>query len=74
MEVQLTADQQASLRNLSLQTGRTTDELMREAISLLLVEDESFRKDVQHGIEQLDRGEFIDQDEMDERVRQLLRS
>ena len=74
MEVQLSPEQQASLRDLSAQTGRNTDDLMQEAVSLLLAEDQAFRNDVQHGIEQLDRGEFIGQDEMDARIEQLLRS
>jgi predicted transcriptional regulator len=60
------------LNQLAAKTGRTTDDLLQEAVARLLVHDEWFQKQVQVGIDQIARGEFIDEDEMDARVKRML--
>lgn len=74
MEVHLPQQQEAQLRALASQTGRGTDDLVREAVSQLLAYNEWFQTQVQIGIDQVARGEFIDEEEMDARVERLLRS
>jgi predicted transcriptional regulator len=72
MEVHLPQIQEAQLNQLAAKTGRSTDDLLQEAVARLLVHDEWFQKQVQVGIDQIARGEFIDEDEMDARVERML--
>ena len=72
MEVLLLEKQEARLNELALRTGRGTDELVREAVSHLLARSEWFEKQVQIGMDQIARGEFIEEEEMDARVERML--
>jgi predicted transcriptional regulator len=74
MEVHLPQNQEAQLNELAAQTGRGTDELMQEAVAKLLDHNEWFKMQVQIGIDQIARGEFIEEEEMDVRVEGMLRS
>ena len=74
MEVHLPQNQEAQLNELVAQTGRGTDELMQEAVAKLLAHNEWFKMQVQIGIDQIARGEFIEEEEMDVRVEGMLRS
>ncbi len=72
MEVHLPHNQEAQLIDLAARTGRGTDELVQEAVARLLSHDEWFKQQVQIGIDQFNRGEFIEEEEMDARVERLL--
>ena len=48
--------------------------LVKDAALRLLSEDTRFRAAVRDGISQADRGEFIEEAEMDARLEQMLRS
>ena len=74
MEVSLPRNQEARLNELARQTGRGTDELVQEAVARMLAYDEWFRQQVQVGIDQIARGEFIEEEEMDARVERMLKS
>ncbi len=74
MEVHLPENQEAQLNELAIKTGRGTDALVQEAVAQLLSRNEHFRQQVQVGIDQIGRGEFIEEDEMDARVERMLRS
>jgi predicted transcriptional regulator len=74
MEVHLPQQQEAQLNDLAAQTGRGTDELVEEAVARLLADNEWFKQQVQIGIDQINRGEFIEEDEMDARVARILQS
>jgi predicted transcriptional regulator len=74
MEIHLSAAQQASLNDLAAETGRKTEDLVAAAIDMLLAEDASFRGRVQLGIDQCNRGEFNEEEEMGGRVERMLRS
>jgi predicted transcriptional regulator len=54
--------------------GTDPERLVKEATLRLLEEDVRFRAAVREGIEQADRGEFIEEAEMDARLEQMLRS
>jgi predicted transcriptional regulator len=73
MEVHLPQIQEAQLNELAAKTGRGTDELVQEAVARLLAGSEWFRQQVQIGIDQIERGEFIEEEEMDARVERMLR-
>ncbi len=73
MEVHLPDTQESQLNELAAKTGRGTDELVQEAVAKLLAHNEWFKAQVQIGIDQIERGEFIEE-EMDARVERLLQS
>jgi predicted transcriptional regulator len=74
MEVSLPQNQESELNELALKTGRGTDELVREAVERLLAHNQWFKEQVQVGIDQIARGEFIEEEEMDARVERMLQS
>jgi len=74
MEVHLPHNQETQLNDLATRTGRGTDELVQEAVARLLAHDEWFKEQVQIGIDQFNRGEFIEEEEMDARVERMLQS
>jgi len=74
MEVHLPQNQEAQLHELSVRTGRGTDELVQEAVAKLLSHSEWFKQQVQIGIDQIARGEFIEEEEMDARLERMLQS
>jgi predicted transcriptional regulator len=74
MEVDFTPEQEARLAEIATSAGTDPERLVKEAALRLLEEDARFRAAVREGISQADRGEFIEEDEMDARFEQMLRS
>jgi len=74
MEVYFTPEQEAQLSHIAAKAGTDPACLIRDAALRLLDEDARFRAAVREGIEQADRGEFIEEAEMDARFEQMLRS
>jgi predicted transcriptional regulator len=61
MEIHLTREQEAQLAQIASQNGTDAERLVRDAA-------------VREGIAQADRGEFIEEVEMNARLEQMLRS
>ena len=74
MEVHFTPEQEAQLAQIASTEGTEPERLVKEAALRLLQEDARFRAAVREGIAQADRGEFIEEDEMDARLEKMLRS
>ena len=74
MEVHFTREQEARLAQIAGTAGIAAEELVKDAALRLLEEDSRFRSAVREGITQADRGEFIEEDEMDARFEQMLHS
>lgn len=74
MEVHLLQSQESQLNDLAAKTGRSTDELVQEAVTRLLAHNEWFRAQVQVGIDQIARGEFLEEEEMAARIDRMLQS
>ena len=75
MEVQFTQEQEAQLAQIARRDGKTdAGQLLKEAALRLLNEDERFRSAVLEGKAYADRGEFIEEAEMDARFEEMLRS
>lgn len=72
MELQLPKRQAAGLVGLAARSGRTTDELVVEAVDRLLADEKWFEDQVKLGIDQIARGEFVEESEMDKRVARIL--
>ncbi len=74
MEVQFTPEQETQLAQIATQAGIDSAVLVKEAALRLLVEDSRVRIAVREGVAQADRGEFIEEEEMDARFEAMLRS
>ena len=72
MEVHISPDQEAQLSDLAAKTGQGTDDLVQEAVERLLAYNRWFKEQVRIGIDQLDGGEFIEEEEMEARVERML--
>lgn len=74
MDVHFTPEQEARLAQIATQAGTDPERLVKDAALRLLHEDTRFRAAVREGIAQADRGEFIEEEEMDARLEQMLQS
>jgi len=74
MEVQLKPEQEAQLSQIADQTGKSTEELAREAVDRYLAEEARFHTAVQEGIDAADRGELLAPSQVWERVERALKS
>jgi predicted transcriptional regulator len=75
MEVHLTPEQEQQLAQIARRAGKAdAGELVRDAALRLVEEDARFRAAVREGIAQADRGEFIEEEEMDARFQKMLNS
>lgn len=73
MEVHFTPEKEAQIAQTAASTA-TDPSTVKDAAMRLLQEDARFRAAVQEGLAQADRGEFIEEEEMDARLEQMLRS
>jgi len=74
MEVHFTPEQEAQLARIAATAGTAPEMLVRYAALRLVENDASFCAAVREGIAQADRGEFIEEEEMDALFEQMLRS
>lgn len=74
MEVRFTPEQEAQLSTIATNAGTDAERLVQDGALRLLEEDAHFRSAVRQGVEQADRGEFIEEAEMDARLERILRS
>jgi predicted transcriptional regulator len=74
MDLNLPERQTTELASLSMRTGRSPDELVVDAVDRLLAQEAWFDAQVQLGIDQIARGEFLEEEEMDARVARMMRA
>jgi predicted transcriptional regulator len=74
MEVHFTPEQEAQLARIATTAGTDATRLVEDAALRLLQDDARFRAAVREGIVQADRGELIEEEEMDARLEQMLRA
>jgi predicted transcriptional regulator len=74
MEVRFTPAQEAELAQIATRAGADAERLVKDAVLRLLQEDARFRSAVREGIAQADRGEFIEEEEMNTRFEEMLRA
>jgi len=71
VDVHFTFEQEAQLSQIAARSGIRPEQLVKDAALSLVEQDARFRAAVRKGIEQADRGEFIEEEEMDARIRQM---
>ena len=73
MEVHFTPEQEAHLVQIAASAKTDPEALVKDAAVRILQEDARFRTAVREGLAQADRGEFIEEEEMDARFEEMLR-
>ena len=74
MQVEFTAEQVRQLSKIAAHAGMDPENLVNEAALRLVEEDARFLAAVQRGIDQADRGELIDHEEVVARIERRLRA
>jgi predicted transcriptional regulator len=74
MDVHFTPEQETQLAQIAAKAGTDPECLVKDAALRLLHEDAGFRAAVREGIGQADRGEFVEEEEMDARLERMLQS
>jgi predicted transcriptional regulator len=74
MQVHFTSEQEAQLAQLATKSGTDAEHLVKAAALRLLEDDARFRAAVREGIAQADRGDLIEETEMEARLEQMLRT
>jgi predicted transcriptional regulator len=74
MELGLPQHQIDSLAALAARVRKSPGELVVEAVDRLLADENWFDRQVEIGIDQIARGQCIEEAEMDERVRRMMRA
>ena len=64
MEVHFTPEQEAQLSRIATHAGLDTEQLVKDAALRLVEEEAQFRAGVRRGVEQADRGELINDEEV----------
>lgn len=72
MEIDLSPELQARLDLISSQQGRDSKELVREAVERLVSYDDWFLRQVEIGLQQADRGELLEHDDVVNRMESLI--
>ncbi len=71
MQVQLTPEEETRLAELAARDGRTTGDLVQEAVKRYIEDDAKFIAAVIKGLASLDRGEFFSHEEVGKRIDRL---
>ncbi len=73
MEVQFTPEQEARILQIANYNGTPVEQLVKQAALRLVEEDERFHADIDEAIEQADRGQMIDHEEVKARIARSFR-
>lgn len=74
MELHFTPEQEAKLARVAAMSGTGPEELVKQAAMRLLDEELGFHAAVEKGVAQLERGQYVEEEEMDARLQRMLRS
>ena len=62
------------LNRVASESGRPADQVVQELVETYIDHDQWFREEVKKGLAQLDRGDFIEHDEVVDRIERLFHS
>jgi len=74
MEVHFTPEQQAQIAQVATKVGTAPERLVTDVVLRYLVEETRFLAAVEKGLAAAERGEFIEEKEMDARLEAMFRS
>jgi predicted transcriptional regulator len=69
MEVRLNPNLQAKLDRLALERGSDTESLVVDAVERMVDYDEWFLREVEKGLDAADRGEFVEHEDVEKRMK-----
>jgi predicted transcriptional regulator len=72
MEIEMTPEQEAQLAQIAAHLHKDPHQLVIDAALRLIDEDDRFRIGVRKGIEEADRGQLINEADMDARIERML--
>lgn len=72
MEIVLTPEEEAKLTTFAAHFDRAPAELLLKAALRMVEEEDRFQAAVQEGLDQANRGQFIEEDEMNARIERML--
>jgi predicted transcriptional regulator len=72
MEVRLQPEKEAQLAQIAAQRGLDPNELVRQVLSRYLEGDRHFIEAVNVGLAAADRGDFVEHEEVGEKLKQIL--
>jgi len=73
MEIRLSPEREAKLNELASRRGKNTAELVEEAVDRLLDHETWYVQEVEKGLAQAERGEFIEHDTVVARIEKRLK-
>ena len=73
MNIHLTAEQEALLSQVASSEGKPIGQLLTECAAYVLRGNDRFLAEVEEGWAAAERGEFIEEDEMDARIESMLK-
>ena len=73
MEIHLTPEKEALLRQVAARTGQDAVQVVQEAVDRLLDHDTWFIQEVEKGLSQADKGDLIEHDEVVARIEKRLK-
>jgi predicted transcriptional regulator len=74
MEVPFTPEQEAQLSQIATHAGTDAPHFVKQTALRVLEEDARFRAGVQKGLAAAERGDFVEEEEMDARIARMLKS
>jgi predicted transcriptional regulator len=74
MEVHFSPDVETRLQQVALANGKDAEQLVKDTVARMLENQNSFISGVQRGIEQADRGEFVEHKDVVNRIDRLFQS
>ena len=74
MDVHFSPEFESKLKSAAAESGRGPEQLVQEIVQAYLEHDLWFKAEVKKGLDQLDRGEFVEHDEVVARIEQMFRS
>lgn len=74
MEVHFPPDVETQLQQVAFANGKNAEQLVKDTVTRMLANQARFISGVQSGIEQADRGEFVDHHEVVNRIDRLFHS
>jgi predicted transcriptional regulator len=73
MELHLKGELEARIVRIAAETGRDAEEVIAQLLESYLDHDDWFRREVQKGIDQAERGELLEHEEVVRRLERQLR-
>lgn len=73
MEISLTPEIEAGLARIANEAGKPADQVVQELVASYVDHDAWFKREVQKGLDSLDRGNFVSHEEVGRRIERILK-